>query len=99
MLDIGNNQIGDKGAQYVANALHRNIVSHFFYSYTTFHNTNPTYKTLTTLNLEWNQISDEGAEYLADALKNNRVSHPLHSSNVFSSSSFNADANNIESLG
>ncbi|CAF3372567.1 unnamed protein product [Rotaria socialis] len=80
ILDLGSNQIGDKGAQYLANALVRNkTLATLNLSFNRIgyqgaqhlanalrHNT-----TLVTLNLNKNRVQEQGAEYLADALQYN----------------------------
>ncbi|CAF4837478.1 unnamed protein product, partial [Rotaria socialis] len=76
ILDLGSNQIGDKGAQYLANALTLATLNLSFnrigyqgaqhLANALRHNT-----TLVTLNLNKNRVQEQGAEYLADALQYN----------------------------
>jgi hypothetical protein len=73
MLYLESNQIGDIGAEYLADVLKNNEVIYFvniFYFSLTF-----TFfiQTLIGLNLESNQIGDIGADYFADVLENNQV--------------------------
>jgi len=73
-VDLGQNNIGNQGAQYLANALHQNevtrLTSMYFlvnYSFMIF------LQALVKLNLSSNEIGPQGAEYLANALKQNMV--------------------------
>ena len=69
---LDSNQIGDAGAQYLADALRDNkvmLISSSSLSYLSF----LYLQTLTELYLYNNQIGDAGAQYLADALRDNKV--------------------------
>ena len=74
-LDLGYNQIGNTGAQNLADALRNNTVILILslhldntYTYLNFFS-----QTLTTLDLNENYIGNKGAQHLADALQNNTV--------------------------
>ena len=74
MLNLGNNQIEAQGARHLADALTKNMVTHFLHSL--FSLSFPVFtQTLTTLYLKNNKIGDQGAQHLADALTNNKVIH------------------------
>ncbi len=67
--------IGDKGAQYLAEALRQNeVISPFSFSHSTVHYVT---QTLTTMDLRFNQIGSQGAEHLANALEQNKVTFYL----------------------
>ena len=73
-LYLYSNQIGDAGAQYLADALRDNKVILIFSSSSLSHIYLHLYsQTLTMLDLRSNQIGDAGAQYLADALRDNKV--------------------------
>lgn len=89
-VELGNNQIGDKGAEHLANALQQNKVTGIvlfcsypiiFYYFS---------QTLTTLDLYNNRIGFYGGQHLADALEQNKVTRMVsvfflcnHSFNIF----------------
>ena len=73
-LDLTENQIGDKGAEYFSAALRNNTVSRIFCSSTQKTQIDFFTQTLNELTLRHNQIGDKGAKDLADALRANRVS-------------------------
>jgi len=65
------NQISDKGAEYLANALQKNKVTssdHVNLSFTICSK-----QTLIALDLAENNIGDQGAEYIGNALLQNKV--------------------------
>ncbi|CAF1323433.1 unnamed protein product [Adineta steineri] len=66
-LCLSNNKIGDKGAQYLSEALKKDTVRKkpftLHLSYVT--------QTLTTLDLSYNQIGNKGVQHLGEALKKN----------------------------
>jgi Ran GTPase-activating protein (RanGAP) involved in mRNA processing and transport len=72
-LQLGDNEIGNQGLEYLAKALQQNnvklisllhsiesLIAHFL-------------QTLTTLLLYYNEICAEGAKHLANALQHNKV--------------------------
>jgi len=71
-LDLGTNEIGESGAQYVAKILENNMVDVFSFYLYCLHLVFLT-QTLTTLILVDSKIGDNGVQYLADALQNNTV--------------------------
>ena len=78
-LNLQYNQIGEKGAQSIADALRTNTVSLFLLlthspSHPHPHHRRLLTQTLTTLNLQYNQIGEKGAQSIADALRTNTVS-------------------------
>ena len=78
-LDLYDNQIGEKGAQSIADALRTNTVSLFLLlthspSHPHPHHRRLLTQTLTTLNLYDNEIGEKGAQSIADALRTNTVS-------------------------
>ena len=68
-MNIERNNIGDKGAKHLADALITNNVSVMLFHIFAHRNM----QTLTELDLHENHISAEGAQYFMDALKNNTV--------------------------
>ncbi len=72
-LELGTNQIGDRGAQHMAVVLQNNMVSLILSSYTQYISLHSFPQILTTLVLESNNITDDGVRHLADALQNNTV--------------------------
>jgi Ran GTPase-activating protein (RanGAP) involved in mRNA processing and transport len=72
-LDLKYNGIGEKGAQYLADALKNKTVNSFFCFCLSHLRLFLITQTLTTLNLTDNEIGDNGAQDLADGLKNNTV--------------------------
>ena len=82
-LDLYRSQIGDQGAQHLADALRNNTVSIFLSYSSSFHHIHFFTQTLTRLNLYDNQIGDEGAQHLADALRNSTVTLFLSHSSSF----------------
>ena len=85
-LDLGWNQIGDKGAEHLSSALRNNTVSRIFSSSSTQKKTQIDFFTQTltgikSLHFETIEIGEKGAEHLSSALRNNTVSR------IFSSSS------------
>jgi hypothetical protein len=69
---LADNEIGDEGIQYLAEALQHHSVlvnSQRLSIFTRFRE-----QTLTLLDLQNNGIGDQGAKYIADALRNNTVS-------------------------
>jgi Ran GTPase-activating protein (RanGAP) involved in mRNA processing and transport len=79
-LHLSNNQIGDAGAQHLADALRNNTVILILSSSISYTHLHFFIQTLTTLDLNHNQIGDAGAQHLADALRNNTVTLILSSS-------------------
>ncbi|CAM4768322.1 unnamed protein product [Rotaria magnacalcarata] len=75
-VDLSRNEIGDKGAQHLANALQPRLIK-----------TDPftacLLTTLTILDLRYNQIGDRGAQHLANALQHNTVIIILYSTISF----------------
>jgi Ran GTPase-activating protein (RanGAP) involved in mRNA processing and transport len=76
-LDLGGNQIGNQGTNYLATALKTNMVKRIFYSFITLSSAFFT-QTLTQLRLYKNRIRDQGAIDLASALENNKVNCILY---------------------
>ncbi|CAF4031108.1 unnamed protein product, partial [Rotaria magnacalcarata] len=81
-FDLHANQIGDVGAQFLADALKANTTLTRLDLYTNqigdsgaqyLGEALKTNKSLTLLQLQTNQIGDSGAQYLADALKVNKI--------------------------
>ena len=81
-LYLGYNQIGEKGAQSIADALRTNTVSFSLLlthspSHPHPHHRRLLTQTLTTLHLWNNEIGEKGAQSIADALRTNTVSFSL----------------------
>ena len=72
-LILGNNRIGDAGAQYILNALKTNKVNHSIYFTIIIFIFLLTIQTLSTLDLKHNRIGPAAASNLAQALKDNEV--------------------------
>ena len=72
-LDLDQNQIGDVGAQHLADALRNNTVSLILFSSLSRFYLLLNAQVLTTFYLSNNQIGATGAQYLADVLQNNTV--------------------------
>ena len=70
-LDLGLNQIGDHGTQYLSNALQRNQVILLLLLLLLC--VDLCIQTLRILNLQLNQIGPQGAAHLADGLQQNQV--------------------------
>ena len=79
-LNLRNNQIRDKGAQYLAEALQNNIVRLSHSPHWTHFLSFLFMQVLTDLVLFENQITDNGVQYLAEALQKNtvRLNHFAH---------------------
>jgi len=79
-LYLGNNKVGDYGAQYLGEALQQNTVSQNQSIH--FEDVHLLYfiQALILLDLDKNQIGDKGAQYLGEGLKKNKVrqEHSLH---------------------
>ena len=82
-LDLRHDQIGDNGAQHLADAFRNNRVSLFLSYFSSFHHIHFFTQALTTLDLGNNRIGDEGAQHLADALRNNTMTVFLSHSSSF----------------
>ena len=72
-LDLSSNQIGDQGAQYFAEVLHKNSVSqnqslHFYHIHHSYF-----IQALIKLDLRNNGIGDTGAQYIVEGLEKNSV--------------------------
>jgi len=80
ILDLGGNQIGDEGAQYLADALKTNEVKCILSTHSCHYHLYFFAQKLTILNLSRNEIGDEGAKQFAGALQNNKVNCILSSS-------------------
>jgi len=72
-LNLENNQIGNEGARYLADALKINNVRIVFHLILLIIISFIFIQTLTELNISCNHIDDEGAKHLADALITNNV--------------------------
>ena len=72
-VDLYANEIGDQGAEHLANALQQNKVTRFILLFFLFNHSFTILQILITLNLEHDKIGDQGAEHLANALQQNKV--------------------------
>ena len=79
-LNLGLNEIGEKGAEHLSAALRNNTVSRIFSSSTQKTQKDFFTQTLNTLELRRNQIGAKGVEHLSAALRTNTVSRIFSSS-------------------
>jgi Ran GTPase-activating protein (RanGAP) involved in mRNA processing and transport len=83
-IGLVGNQIGNEGAQYLANTLQQNKVAQLTSLVFSQPFTHYFLQILTTLNLSNNRIGAEGAQHLVNALQQNKVarSKPIKSMTV-----------------
>ena len=72
-FDLSNNQIGETGAQYLAEVLRKNTVGLDYSPHLINFHLSLFMQVLTRLVLSSNQIGDKGVQYLAETLQNNTV--------------------------
>lgn len=73
ILDLRYNNLGDEGAQHLADALRNNAVSIMLPSDRLCSHLDILSQILTTLKLDCNQIGSVGIQHLVDALQNNTI--------------------------
>jgi Ran GTPase-activating protein (RanGAP) involved in mRNA processing and transport len=78
-LDVGHNQLGNEGVEYLADALKINRVSERLFSFDRSSSRDPSFhsQSLTTLDIQYNDIDAEGETDLANALNSNQVRFDL----------------------
>lgn len=73
-LSLGQNHIGNIGAEHLAQALqHNQVIQQLLLFSSTESFIHYFSQTLTTLDINGNQIGDDGAEHLANTLQQNQV--------------------------